>query len=273
MRAALVLGVAVAVLAGGCGGSHAPTAATPRPTATPEATATPVPTISERCGPPDAPARAIHFKTSDGVTLDGAIVGSGPVGAVLIHEYPGPMCGWWPYAEYLARRGVRALFFDLRCFGDSECGSGRGHATADVAAAMRTLRKDGARGVALVGASMGGAIAVVAAARLHPAAVVNFSGERDTAALTPGVRANAGAAAPDVTAPALFVVARGDQYVPVSDMRAVYERAASRDKRLVVLPAEAGHGWSTLLGLSTQWSPVARQAAAFIRRHGVTYEP
>jgi pimeloyl-ACP methyl ester carboxylesterase len=145
VRAALVLGVAVAVLAGGCGSSHAPTAATPRPTATPEATATPVPTISERCGPPEAPARAIHFKTSDGVTLDGAVVGSGPVGAVLIHEFPGPMCGWWPYAEYLARHGVRALFFDLRYFGDSECGSGRGHATADVAAAMRTLRKDGGR--------------------------------------------------------------------------------------------------------------------------------
>ena len=104
------------------------------------------------------------------MTLDGAIVGSGPVGAVLIHEYPGPMCGWWPYAAYLARHGVRALLFDLRCFGDSACDTGRGHATTDVAAAMQALREDGARSVALVGASMGGAIAVVAAARLHPAA-------------------------------------------------------------------------------------------------------
>jgi hypothetical protein len=34
---------------------------------------------------------------------------------------------------------------------------------------------------------MGGAVAVVAAARLRPAALVDLSGERDTAGLTPGI--------------------------------------------------------------------------------------
>jgi esterase/lipase len=267
MKAAACLGLLVATLAGGCGGgSHSPSAKSPTPSATPRAAAS-LPAPSERCGPPEAPARTLRFETGDGVTLDGAIVGSGPVGAVLIHEYPGPMCGWWPYAAYLARHGVRALLFDLRCFGSSGCDTGRGHATADVAAAMQALREDGARSVALVGASMGGAIAVVAAARLHPAALVDLSGERDTATLTPGIRANAGAAARDVTAPALFAVARNDRYVPVSDMRAVFASAASRTKRLVVLPAIAGHGWGMLLGLRTEWSPLARQVAAFIRRH------
>jgi esterase/lipase len=258
MKAAGCLGLIVAVLLGGCGEAPKPRVA---------ATPTPPASVSDRCGSPDVKARTLRFKTSDGVMLDGAIVGSGPVGAVLIHEFPGPMCGWWPYAAYLSRHGVRALLFDLRCFGESECKTGRGHATTDVAAAMRVLRDDGARSVALVGASMGGAIAVVAGARLDPAAVVDLSGERDTSALTPGIAANAGAAAHDLTAPALFVVARGDQYVPVGDMRAVYARTASRTKRLVVLPAEAGHGWSVLLGLATEWSPVARQAAAFIRDH------
>jgi dienelactone hydrolase len=114
---------------------------------------------------------------------------------------------------------------------------------------------------------MGGAIAVVAAARLHPAAVVDLSGERSTAALTPGIDADAGAAAPGVTAPALFAVARGDQYVPVSDMRAVARRARSATKRVIVLPAIAGHGWDMLLGTSATWSPLARTVAAFIRRH------
>ena len=135
-----------------------------------------------------------------------------------------------PYARYLARHGVRALLFDLRCFGHSECGRGRGQATVDVAAAMAELRRRGARRVALVGASMGGAIAVVAAARLHPAAVVDLSGERDTTGLTPGIEADAGAAAPGVTAPALFAVARGDHYVPVADMRAVARRVRSRTR-------------------------------------------
>jgi dienelactone hydrolase len=265
LAAALVL----VVVAGGCGGKSSPPRAQ-RPTATPtEAPATALPAPSERCGPPDRPARTVRFQTDDGVTLAGAVVGSGPVGAVLVHEYPGPMCGWWPYAAYLARHGVRALLFDLRCFGLSECPQGgRGEATADVTAAMRALRHEGAHSIALVGASMGGAVAVVAAAQLHPDALVNLSGERDTAGLTPGIAANAAAAAPRVTSPALFVVARGDRYVPVADMRAVFRRAGSSTKRLIVLPATAGHGWGMLLGTEAAWSPLAAQVADFIRDHG-----
>ena len=38
---------------------------------------------------PDTPARAMRFRNSDDVALDGAVVGSGPVGAVLVHETPG----------------------------------------------------------------------------------------------------------------------------------------------------------------------------------------
>jgi dienelactone hydrolase len=186
--------------------------------------------------------------------------------AVLIHEYPLDHCGWWPYARYLARHGVRALLFDLRCFGDSPCPAGRGHATTDVAAAVAELRRRGARRVALVGASMGGSIAVVAAARLHAAAVVDLSGERDTTGLTPGIDANAGAAAPRVTVPALFAVAHGDRYVTVADMRQVAGRVRSTVARVIVLPAAAGHGWSMLSGTTT-WSPLAATVAAFIRRH------
>ena len=88
-------------LIAGCGGSSS------KPRAAPHAAARPQ-TVSERCGPPDAPARTIRFKTQDGATLTGAIAGSGPVGVVLIHEYPGPMCGWWPYAAYLARHHGKA---------------------------------------------------------------------------------------------------------------------------------------------------------------------
>jgi hypothetical protein len=231
LRPGALVAVAVAALVGSCAGGDHPRAA--------RAPAAPLRAPSERCGPPDAPARTLHFETSDGATLDGAIVGSGRAGVVLIHEYPGPMCGWWPYAAYLARHGVRA---------------------------MAALRRDGARTVALAGASMGGSIAVVAAARLHPAALVDLSGERDTATLTPGIRANAIGAAHGVRAPALFAVARGDRYVSVGDMRSVFNAASSRRKRLVVLPAVAGHGWEMLLGLRTTWSPLARRVAAFVRR-------
>ena len=173
-----------------------------------------------------------------------------------------------PYAGYLADHGVRALAFDLRCFGASSCpDGGRGHATADVAAAVAELRRRGARRIALVGASMGGSVAVVAAARLHPAALVDLSGERDTTGLTPGVEADAGAAARGVTAPALFAVARGDRYVTPADMRLIARRARSTAKRVIVMPASAGHGWDMLLGTSTDWSPLAATVAAFLVRH------
>jgi pimeloyl-ACP methyl ester carboxylesterase len=233
----------------GGGGSHPP-APTTRP-----------------CGEAATGATAVRFRTSDGVSLTGDTIGSGPVGAVLIHEYPLDHCGWMPYARYLARHGVRALAFDLRCFGDSECPDHSGHAVADVAAATAELRRRGATSVALVGASMGGSIAVVAAARLHPAALVDLSGERDTTGLTPRIDADAGAAAHDVTAPSLFAVARGDRYTPVPDMRAVARATRAPTRRLIVLPAAAGHGWDMLLGTSSEWSPLARTVAAFIRRH------
>ena len=243
----------VSLVCAGCGGGHGET---------PPKRPAPLPSASKRCGPPDAPSRTVRFRTRDGVMLDGAVVGSGPVGAVLVHEYPGGMCGWWRYADYLARHGVQALLFDLRCFDLSGCpAAGRGRATADVAAAMAELRRHGARRIALVGASMGGAIAVVAAARLRPAALVDLSGERSTRGLTPGIDADAGAAAGQVTAPALFVVAHGDRYVPIADMRLIARRARSASKQLVVLPAAAGHGWVMLDGTTTEWSPLAARVA------------
>jgi pimeloyl-ACP methyl ester carboxylesterase len=265
MRRRLGLLGALLLAVAGCGGDSHGAA---RKQATPTPTAAPATAAAQRCGETGVRARAIRFRTRDGVRLSGAVVGSGPVGAVLIHEWPRDYCGWMPYAGYLSRHGVRALLFDLRCFGRSACpDGGRGHAIADVAAAMAELRRRGARRVALVGASMGGAIAVVAAARLHPAAVVDVSGELDTTALTPGIDANAGAAAHGVTAPALFAVARGDRYVSPADMRTVARRVRSATKRVIVRPASAGHGWDMLFGTTTDWSRLAATIAAFIRRH------
>jgi dienelactone hydrolase len=75
------------------------------------------------------------------------------------------------------------------------------------------------------------------------------------------------AAAHGVTVPTLFAVARGDRYVPVADMRAVARRVRSPSRRLIVLPAAAGHGWDLLFGTASDWSPLAATVAAFIRRH------
>jgi pimeloyl-ACP methyl ester carboxylesterase len=183
-----------------------------------------------------------------------------------LHEYPADLCGWWPYAKYLADRGMRALAIDMRCLGESECGErGKAGAVADVQAAIDEMRREGAKRVAIVGASYGGSIAVVAGAALHPAAVVDLSGEQTLQGLVPGYDdVDSLAAAPRLRAPALFVVAHDDQYTPIADMRRVYNAAGSRTKRLYVLPASAGHGVGMLLGLETDWSPLARRVASFL---------
>src|SRR5437763_443487 len=115
-------GLCAALLAAGCGSTGAPSgggagASPPSPAATtitPAALAQP----SERCGFPDRKARTLWFEAPDGVRLDGAIVGSGPSGVVLAHQYPASLCGWWPFASYLASKGFRVLLFDFRCFGE-----------------------------------------------------------------------------------------------------------------------------------------------------------
>jgi dienelactone hydrolase len=200
--------------------------------------------------------------------LDGALVGTGSDGVVLLHEYPGPMCGWWPYATYLAHHGMRALLFDFRCLGLSACGKG-GYANpvADVAGAMAALRSRGARSISLVGASFGGTAAVIAGAKLGPSAIVDLSGERDLTGLVPGARLNAYASAPSLRAPAMFAVARDDRYTSIPDTHAVYDRTASRAKRLVVLSAGAGHGWDMLTGTNGGWAHLAAQILEFIRVH------
>lgn len=130
---------------------------------------------------------------------------------------------------------------------------------------MDELERRGAKSVAVVGASMGGAIAIVAGAHLHPAAVVSLSGERDLAGLTPGIELNAGRAAKNLTAPALLAVGRGDGLISPADTRRMAAQAEHGEA--VVLPTGAGHGWALLYGADTEWSPLARRIATFIRRH------
>ncbi len=251
-----------------CGGNAEPGQGSAKPAASGVRAAgpgTPLRVPADRCGTPAAEATPMWFRAGDGTWLDGAVAGTGPVGAVLIHEYPGPMCGWWPYAAYLARHGVRALLFDLRCFGDSACPTGAKGTdpVSDVRGAVDALRRRGARRVVLVGASLGGTIAVVAGARLHPrpAAVVDLSGEADLSGfLSSSSDLDAVAAARQLAVPSLFVVSRDDRYTSLADMRRVYRRTAATNKRLIVEPAAFGHGW-----LIVDRPEPARTVLAFIR--------
>jgi pimeloyl-ACP methyl ester carboxylesterase len=231
--------------------------------------------VSARCGPPDAAASLVHFRATDGTRLDGALVGSGRAGVVLLHQYPSNLCGFWPYAVYLAGKGLRVLDIDLRCFGESSCPSdAKGTVVDDVAGAVAELKRRGAGSVALVGASAGASTALIAGARLgsRVSSVVSLSGERDLT-LVMGV-----SGPPDavplvrrLTSPTLLVVATHDRTTTVDETRAMYAATAARDKHLEVLqgPYDGRHGWDLLTEATggQAWSPLAAEVAAFVQSH------
>ena len=227
---------------------------------------------ASRCGTATTKATLIRFQAADGTSLNGVMVGSGPAGVVLVHQYPSDLCGSWPFADYLAKRGLRAFAIDLRCFGRSACpeGDAKGRVVDDLDAAVAELHRRGATRVGLVGASMGGAAVLIAGTRVKPpvAAVVSLSGERDPTSLVGGISLNAGATVGQLSVPTMFVVAVNDRYVSVQETRAMYQVVRNRDKRLEVLSGDFDglHGWELLRNPATgeQFGPVAAKVAAFL---------
>jgi pimeloyl-ACP methyl ester carboxylesterase len=227
------------------------------------------PPPAQLCGGPTTPAQSFWLSAPGGAQVYAAVVGTGPTTAVFVHEAgPRGLCGFWPYADWLARTsGVRSLLFSQCGAGASQCPAGD---AADqwlevTTAAVSWVRAHGAGQVTLVGASAGGIVALQVAASIHPpvAAVVDLSGGRRWLGL------DSLAAARRLQVPALFAVARGDSVVSGGMMRRLYQAAPVRAKRLVVLAEGAGHG-SELLGgtAGSAWTPLAATVAAWIQgRH------
>jgi dienelactone hydrolase len=254
--------------------SNAPTQATTTP-ATPVKLLRPLKPLkqpSARCGAPHTKATLVRFKAADGTGLDGVMVGTGTVGVVLAHEYDNDLCGAWPFANYLAKRGYRVFAIDMRCFGRSACprGDAAGRVVDDLLAAVAELRHHGATKVALVGSSMGGSAALIAATRVQPpvAAVVSLSAEANPTSLL-HIPLNAQAAVQQLTVPAMFVVANLDQYTTVEETRAMYQADKTAAKRLLVLAGQFDgfHGWQVLTDASGAFSPTVTKVAAFLAAH------
>ncbi len=268
-----------ALLAAACSGTSgsggAPTTTSgAQATATTTAALKPLEQPSTRCGPPNTRATLLRFKAADGTVLDGVIVGRGTTGVVLVHEYPADLCGFWPFADYLRKRGMVAFDIDLRCFGLSACpeGDAKGRVIDDIAAAVAELRHRGVTSVALVGASMGASAVLIAGTKVRPSvdAVVELSGEVDPTNLVGGIPLDAGSAVGRLAVPTMFVVATNDRYAPVAETRAMYQAARTRDKRLEVLsgPFDGLHGWELLDNpTGAGFTPVTAKVASFIASH------
>lgn len=228
-----------------------------------------------RCGTATTKATLVRFQAADATSLNGVLVGTGPAGVVLVHQYPSDLCDFWPFADYLARRGLRAFAIDLRCFGRSACpeGEAKDRVVDDVDAAAAELRRRGVTSVALVGASMGGSAVLIAGTRVKPpvVAVVSLSGEPDPTNLVGGIPLNAGAAIAQLTVPTMFVVATNDRYASVQETRTMYRAVKTDAKRLEVLSGDFDglHGWQLLRNPATgeEFGPVAAKVAAFVTAH------
>jgi len=116
-----------------------------------------------------ASGRAVQLRASDGVTLAATVYEARPGPAVvLVHMLTRTKEDWRPLAERLQAAGLTALAFDLRGHGQSEGVAAPSAAMAlDVRAALNWLadRPDAGSGaVAIVGASIGASLALLAAA-------------------------------------------------------------------------------------------------------------
>jgi alpha-beta hydrolase superfamily lysophospholipase len=194
---------------------------------------------------PCVSANELWFRAADGTRLVGHRFGGTKPGArtavVLAHMSVGDLCQWVPYARRLARQGAFVFPFDLRGHGFSDGRLNHARAAADVTAAVRAVRRLGARRVVVVGASLGGIAALVAAPGIRPAldGVVAVSAPAAIAG-----ELNALPAVGRIRAPTLFVAAEADQNPPydfAADARALYDATATSDKRLVLVPGSL-HG-------------------------------
>jgi pimeloyl-ACP methyl ester carboxylesterase len=193
-------------------------------------------------------------------------------GVVLLHGADSRKESHFGFARACAGGGLAVLAFDARGHGESP-GPLDGRAIDDVARMADVLReRAGIEKIGLRGSSMGGYLALVAAAEARAAAVVAIC-PASAVGLSVGVRAQRFGFAVDRDAvmalldahdeteaaraldvPLLLLHAEGDEVVPVELSRALHEAAPS--SKLVVTPG--GHHRSVqhdaeLQGVAVRW--------------------
>jgi len=177
----------------------------------------------------------ISFPTQDGGLIHADLYGRGERGVVLAPGGRFNKESWEKQARVLAEAGFRVLAIDFRGRGQSRGGTRTRDdgVRLDVLAAIRYLRKTGAKTVSVVGASFGGGAAAEASAEAEP-------GEIDRLILL----AHSPVDRPErMKGRKLFILSRddfsGDNKIPrLPNIRDQYERAPG-PKELVILDGSA----------------------------------
>jgi pimeloyl-ACP methyl ester carboxylesterase len=177
----------------------------------------------------------VSFATEDGGLIAADVYGQGDLGVVLAHGGRFTKESWQPQAQRLARAGYHVLAFDFRGFGQSHGPGDADMFTApmhlDVLAAVRYLRKHGAKTVGVVGGSFGGSAAA-------DASIAAKSGEINALVL---LAAEGNGPAERIQAPLLIIVARddaNDDGPRLPRIRAWFDKAP-QPKELLVLDGSA----------------------------------
>jgi len=177
----------------------------------------------------------VTFATEDGGRIYANVYGEGDRGVVLAHGGRFTKESWQPQAEELVRAGFRVLAFDFRGFGESHGPGEKDMYSApmhlDVLAAVRYLRKNGAKTVSVMGGSFGGGAAADASTASQP-------GEIDRLIL---LAAAGNGPAERIQSPLLVIVARDDTSGDgprLPHIRAWFDKAPE-PKQLIVLDGSA----------------------------------
>ena len=184
---------------------------------------------------PEVKIQHVSFTTQDGGLIYADLYGEGDRGVVLAHGGRFTKESWQPKAQQLARAGFHVLAFDFRGFGQSHGPGDSDMDTApvqlDVLAAVRYLRKNRAKTVAIVGGSFGGSAAADASVASEP-------GEINGLVL---LAADWNGPAERIRAPLLVIVARddaNDEGLRLPRIRAWFDKAP-QPKKLLVLEGSA----------------------------------
>jgi pimeloyl-ACP methyl ester carboxylesterase len=179
--------------------------------------------------------QTVSFLTDDGGEVYADVYGGGIHGVVLAHGGQFNKESWKKQATVLATAGFHVLAIDFRGYGPSR---GPGQSSPmdaplyfDVLAAVRYLRKAGAKSVSVVGASMGGWAAGEASIRSEPGEIdrIVFLGSAPIGS------------AEKLKARSLFIVARDDTSGDgprLPGIRAQFEKTPE-PKQLIIVDGSA----------------------------------
>jgi pimeloyl-ACP methyl ester carboxylesterase len=179
--------------------------------------------------------KTVSFPTEDGGLVYADVYGEGDRGVVLAHGGRFNKESWEKQAQTLTSAGFRVLALDFRGYGKSR-GPGQSDPMSaplhlDVLAAVRYLRKTGAKSVSVVGGSMGAGAA-------GDASIASQPGEIDRLVFLGG---SPNGPAEQLKSSTLFIVARDDTSGDGPRLPRIQEQyeKAPEPKALIILEGSA----------------------------------